>query len=187
MPHPYEEEINQFRPDWKTILDELSTINPQVPRPVEESVCEFIDTKEQLDELMVELRKHFLLAVDLEFHAYRSYQGFTCLMQMSTRFNDYIIDTIALRSELHVLNEVFTNPKVTKVLHGSKSDIVWLQKDFGVYIVNLFDTGEASKVLGLKGSLGFLLKHYCDVITDKKFQLADWRQRPLPEEMMKYA
>jgi len=113
--------------------------------------------------------------------------GFTCLMQLSTRDKDYIIDTIALRSKLQVLNKIFTDPKVIKILHGCRSDIMWLQKDLGLYMVNLFDTGEASKVLGLKGSLGFLLKHYCNVDTDKKFQLADWRQRPLPEEMNKYA
>lgn len=32
-----------------------------------------------------------------------------------------------------------------------------------------------------------LLQGYCGVIADKKYQLADWRQRPLSEEMLKYA
>lgn len=54
--------------------------------------------------------------------------------------------------------------------------------------MNLFDTGQASRVLGLKSfSLAFLLQNYCGVIADKKYQLADWRQRPIPEEMLKYA
>lgn len=35
-----------------------------------------------------------------------------------------------------------------QVLHGAESDIVWLQQDFNLYIVNLFDTYHASKVLG---------------------------------------
>ena len=34
------------------------------------------------------------------------------------------------------------------MLHGADSDIVWLQRDFGIYVVNLFDTGQASRVLG---------------------------------------
>ena len=34
-----------------------------------------------------------------------------------------------------------------QVLHGCDSDIHWLQKDFGLYIVNLFDTGQAARVL----------------------------------------
>ena len=36
-----------------------------------------------------------------------------------------------------------------QVLHGAESDIVWLQQDFNLYIVNLFDTYHASKVLGM--------------------------------------
>ena len=46
------------------------------------------------------------LAIDLEHHNIRSYQGFTCLMQMSTRSKDYIIDTLQLRHKLQDLNEV---------------------------------------------------------------------------------
>ena len=37
----------------------------------------------------------------------------------------------------------------SQVLHGAESDIVWLQQDFNLYIVNLFDTYHASKVLGM--------------------------------------
>jgi exosome complex exonuclease RRP6 len=82
------------------------------------------------------------VAIDLEHHSYRSYQGFTCLMQVSSRTRDFIIDTLKLRTLLGVhLTPIFTNPLVTKVLHGSDYDIEWLQKDFGLYIVNLFDTG----------------------------------------------
>lgn len=33
----------------------------------------------------------------------------------------------------------------------------------------------------------FLLQHYCHVSTDKRFQLADWRVRPLTAEMIAYA
>jgi exosome complex exonuclease RRP6 len=35
--------------------------------------------------------------------------------------------------------------------------------------------------------LAHLLQSYCGVIADKKYQLADWRKRPLPAEMMRYA
>lgn len=57
-------------------------------------------------------------------------------------------------------------------------DVVWLQRDFGVYIVNLFDTYHASHGLELgQHSLAYLLEYYCSVKTDKKYQLADWRIR----------
>lgn len=63
-------------------------------------------------------------------------------------------------------------------MHGAESDIHWMQRDFGLYIVNLFDTGQASRVLELpKFSLAFLLKYCCNVEADKQYQLADWRIR----------
>jgi exosome complex exonuclease RRP6 len=52
----------------------------------------------------------------------------------------------------------------------------------------MFDTGQAARVLGLKGfGLAYLLQHYCAVMADKKYQLADWRMRPIPADMLKYA
>jgi exosome complex exonuclease RRP6 len=29
-----------------------------------------------------------------------------------------------------------------QVMHGADKDIVWLQRDFGIYVCNLFDTGQ---------------------------------------------
>ena len=63
-------------------------------------------------------------------------------------------------------------------MHGADWDIPWLQRDFGIYVVNLFDTGQASRVLALpKFSLAYLLQYCCNVQADKQYQLADWRIR----------
>ena len=65
---------------------------------------------------------------------------------------------------------VFTDPKITKVLHGADMDILWLQRDFGLYIVNMFDTGQAARVLQMNSfGLAYLLFHYCQVTADKKY------------------
>lgn len=54
--------------------------------------------------------------------------------------------------------------QVVKVLHGAKSDVEWLQRDFGIAVLNLFDTYEAARVLGLpQKGLGSLLQKYCSV------------------------
>jgi len=149
----------------------------------------YVDTPEFLGEMIKEISKYSTeIAVDLEHHQKESFLGITCLIQISTRFNDYIIDAIKLRSHLQDLNKIFTDPKIVKVLHGSDFDVLWLQKDFGVYIVNMFDTGQAARVLNFTSfSLAYLLTSICGVNPDKKYQLADWRVRPLPEEMLKYA
>lgn len=54
--------------------------------------------------------------------------------------------------------------QVVKVLHGADSDIVWLQRDFGIYITNMFDTGQAARVLGYPSAgLAYLLSRFCKV------------------------
>jgi exosome complex exonuclease RRP6 len=57
-------------------------------------------------------------------------------------------------------------------------DIVWLQRDLGLYVVGLFDTHHASRTLGYHGgSLAFLLKKFINFDAEKKYQMADWRIR----------
>ncbi|CAN0487631.1 unnamed protein product, partial [Laminaria digitata] len=36
----------------------------------------------------------------------------------------------------------FTFSFLEQVLHGSDQDILWLQRDLGLYVVNMFDTGQ---------------------------------------------
>lgn len=125
--------------------------------------------------------------VDLEHNQYRSFQGLTCLMQISTRTEDFIVDTLKLR--IHVgpyLREVFKDPTKKKVcfldfsifgsitssicdviifmhnqvMHGADRDIVWLQRDFGIYICNMFDTGQVLYSSIPKSVLIYTLQHY---------------------------
>ena len=77
---------------------------------------------------------------------------------------------------------------MTKIMHGADYDVKWLQRDFGVYVVNMFDTGQAARVLQFpKFSLAYLLKQLCGVDAKKQYQLADWRARPLSAPMPAYA
>uniref|UniRef100_A0A8C1XQL0 Exosome complex component 10 n=1 Tax=Cyprinus carpio TaxID=7962 RepID=A0A8C1XQL0_CYPCA len=182
--HPYQYELDHL------VLPESLKCKPEVQmyKPLAESTCQFINTLDDLVALNEKLAKVSEFAVDLEHHSYRSFLGITCLMQISTREEDFIIDTLELRSEMYILNETFTDPAIVKVFHGADSDIEWLQKDFGLYVVNMFDTHHAARCLNLgRNSLDHLLKVYCSVNSDKRYQLADWRIRPLPDEMLKYA
>ena len=182
--HPYEHELMNLQYDsslFEPCLEQMFIEVGLTP-------LEYIDNIDSLLVLISELQNESSIAIDLENHSFRSYQGFTCLMQISSRTKDYIIDTLELRNDLHLLNQIFANPSIVKVLHGAESDIMWLQRDLGLYIVNMFDTFFASKVLEMAGnSLAFLVKHYCGKVLDKQYQLADWRIRPLTEEMKYYA
>ncbi|KAK0437138.1 ribonuclease H-like domain-containing protein [Desarmillaria tabescens] len=182
--HPYRYEITHL----SYPLHMFHQAPPIRPKPFETSSFSWVSAPEELQTMLGKLRQVTEIAVDLEHHSYRTYAGFLCLMQISTREEDWIIDVLSLRDELEVLNEVFADPGIIKVFHGADSDIVWLQQDLNLYIVNLFDTYHASQILSFpKHGLANLLEMYCDFLPDKRYQLADWRIRPLPEEMLKYA
>jgi exosome complex exonuclease RRP6 len=158
-------------------------------------------------------RMNQAVALDLEAHSYRSYQGFICLIQISTLECDAVIDAIALRSMLSQSDGPFIrmlrDPRLIKVMHGADSDVLWLQRDFGTAarVVNLFDTARAAQMLGEESlSLAHLITKYCmgetrteppfvsdrhrasTLLHEKRmFQLADWRVRPLPPHMLQYA
>ncbi|GMK55550.1 hypothetical protein CspeluHIS016_0206060 [Cutaneotrichosporon spelunceum] len=184
--HPYYFETRHLPYPTSMFLER----DPIMPKSFDDTPFEFVNTPESLADLTEVLLKSKEIAVDLEHHNTRSYYGFTCLMQISTREQDWVVDTLALRSELreHKLGGVMADPSIIKVFHGADSDIVWLEQDFDIYVVNLFDTFHAAKTLDFpKMSLGSLLELYCDFQADKKYQVADWRIRPLPKEMLFYA
>nr|GEY84136.1 protein RRP6-like 3 isoform X1 [Tanacetum cinerariifolium] len=122
----------------------------------------WVDDEENLKQLVEVLSNERVFAVDTEQHSLRSFLGFTALVQISTRDEDYLVDTIALHDVMGILGPVFANPNICKVFHGADNDVIWLQRDFHIYVVNLFDTAKA-----------------CD--------REDWRQRPLPKDMLEYA
>jgi exosome complex exonuclease RRP6 len=168
--HPYEYEIKKFQ----YLPAQLSECQEKLYLPLSDTPCQWIDELSELEKLAKRLDDVHEFAVDLEAHSTRSYQGFTCLMQISSRTEDFLIDTLILRDELSILNNVFTNPKVVKIFHGADWDIEWLQKDFGIYIVNMFDTHQAAKELHLPTlSLAYLLKTYCNIDASKQYQLAE--------------
>jgi len=183
--HPYQQELYnlQYTPQ------QLEVCTKDIPvKSLESTPFQFIDTVETLTSLASTLNSTTEFAVDLEHHSIRSYLGITSLMQISTRDSDYIIDVISLRRHMHILQEPFANPLIVKVLHGADWDVKWLQRDFGIYVVNMFDTGQAARVLNFASfSLAHLLKEICKVTANKTYQLSDWRVRPIPPDMLKYA
>ncbi|XP_060536167.1 exosome component 10 [Cylas formicarius] len=182
--HPYECELDKFSPSD----DQLGKSHVIKPKLLRDTPLVEITQEEQLKDLIEDLQNSKEIGVDLEHHSYRTFMGITCLLQISTLEKDYLIDTLVLRDKLFVLNEVFTNPKITKIFHGAQHDIQWLQRDLSLYVVNMFDTYFAAKQLEYPGlSLAYLMQKFCNFAPNKQFQLADWRLRPLPDELKSYA
>lgn len=190
VPHPKRDDILGLKCTYE--------VPSSKPQPIDKGDLQdtdhvWVDTVEKLSDLANKLESVKQMAVDLEAHSYHSFAGVVCLMQITIESDngkeDYLVDTLALWHDLHsALAPVFANPDILKVMHGADSDIVWLQRDFGIHVVNLLDTGRAARVLKLS-SFGYahLLKQYVGITADKTHQLSDWRQRPLPDNMELYA
>lgn len=184
-PHLYQTEIETY--EYPATLYESS--EPQQYKPFESTTAIFVDTLEALAAMLAELKGAKEIAIDLEHHDSRSYIGMVSLMQISTRDQDWIIDTLKpWRRKLECLNDVFADPSILKVLHGATMDIMWLQRDLGLYVVGLFDTYHAARSLGYPGaSLAYLLERFVGFKAQKQYQTADWRIRPLGKELFEYA
>ncbi|PHH76061.1 hypothetical protein CDD82_4149 [Ophiocordyceps australis] len=183
--HPYFTEISEMK--YPPHLYQQS--KPIPPQPIQNTSAIWVDTYDGVLNMLQELQTAAEIAVDLEHHDYRTYNGLVCLMQISTRQKDWIIDTLQpWRHKLEILNKVFADPSIVKVFHGAYMDMVWLQRDLGLYVNGLFDTFFACELLAYPSkSLAFLLSKFVDFDADKKYQLADWRIRPIPSEMLYYA
>ncbi len=110
--HPYETEIiGADYPPTARVRNE-----PVKYQPFDETAATYIDTLEGLREMLAEIKKAKEIAIDLEHHDTRSYGGLVCLMQISTREKDWIVDTLQpWRDDLQMLNEVLTDPSILKV------------------------------------------------------------------------
>ncbi|CAM9579643.1 unnamed protein product, partial [Discosporangium mesarthrocarpum] len=100
----------------------------------------------QLTRVLEELEDCDELGFDVEAHTARTYHGLTCLLQLSTVDKDYIVDPLAggMWEKMCLLRGVFADPRILKARIGhamASCDVPCLFRDFGIVMVNTFDTG----------------------------------------------
>jgi ribonuclease D len=146
-----------------------------------------IETIPELERLAERLHGERLLAADTEAAGYHRYDDSLCLVQLSTRDETWLVDTLATRS-LNPIAELFGDPDVEILFHDADFDLRLLDRDFGIYVRGLFDTKIAARFVGERSfGLASLLESELGVELEKKYQRADWAQRPLPDGMLEYA
>jgi ribonuclease D len=140
-----------------------------------------------LEALAARLSRERTLAVDTESNSLHAYRERLCLVQFSTTKEDAIVDPLAV-PDLAPLAGVLGDPKIQKVFHAAEYDLIVLNRDHGYPVVNIFDTMIAARVLGRpKVGLGNLLEEEFAIKLEKRYQRADWGERPLKQEMLEYA
>jgi ribonuclease D len=138
-----------------------------------------------LRELVARLRDEPVLAFDTESNSFHVYRERICLLQVSTRTGDWVVDPLAVHPS--PLGEVLCDGRVT-VLHGADYDVRCLRREWGWRLPRLFDTMAAARRLG-RAALGLsaLVEGQFGVKLSKAFQRADWGRRPLTQELLTYA
>ena len=146
-----------------------------------------ITTPKALHRLADQLSKEDIIAVDTESNSLYAYQEQVCLIQFSTRKQDYLVDPLRI-ADLSPLAPIFASPKIEKVFHAAEYDLMVMKRDYKFSFRNLFDTMVAGRILGWEAvGLGSIIKTYFGITADKRFQRADWGKRPLSRAMMAYA
>ncbi len=137
--------------------------------------------------MMLKLKGQAVVAVDTESNSLYAYQEQVCLIQFSIPAQDYLVDPLALK-DLSALGPLFANPRIEKIFHAAEYDLLCLDRDFGFKFENLFDTMVAARILGRDAiGLGSILEKEFGVSLNKRYQRANWGQRPLPRDLLMYA
>lgn len=146
-----------------------------------------IETQQQLVQLCDTLRHENELAVDLEADSLHHYREKVCLLQISNRMSTWLVDPLQV-TDLAPLGVLLGKPSLLTVFHGGDYDIRSLHRDFGITVAQMYDTMIAAQFAGIKEfGLAALLRSHFGIELDKRFQKADWSQRPLTAEMADYA
>lgn len=141
----------------------------------------------QLRQMADQLIQEPVVAVDTESNSLYAYREQVCLVQFSIPQADYLVDPLAL-ADLSPLGPLFADPAIEKIFHAAEYDLICLKRDYGFQFNHLFDTMMAARILGREAvGLGAILEAEFGVQLNKRYQRADWGQRPLPADLLAYA
>ncbi len=146
-----------------------------------------VTSTRQLQEYVDRWAAEPALAIDTESNSLHAYQEQVCLIQLSTQDADFIIDPLHVEN-LDPLGRLLADPAIEIVFHAAEYDVMCLKRDYHFEFANLFDTMLAARICGTdRLGLGSMLEDLFHVQADKKNQRANWGERPLSAEMLRYA
>ena len=137
-----------------------------------------------LSALVDEVRREPVVALDTESNSFHAYRERVCLLQISTRGGDWVVDPLAV--DPRPLGALLGERVV--VLHGADYDVRCLKREYGWALPRLFDTMAAARRLGHAGlGLSALVEAHFGARLSKKHQRSDWGKRPLSPDQISYA
>jgi ribonuclease D len=139
----------------------------------------------QLAELVPLIERNARVAVDTEADSLHCYREKLCLLQVSLREGDFLVDPL-VENDLAPLADTLARKEI--VLHGADYDLRLLRRALNFQSATLFDTVIAARLLGVrKFSYAALVEKYFGIQLAKGSQKANWALRPLSPKMEEYA
>jgi ribonuclease D len=146
-----------------------------------------IDRDDALDEARTLTAGIRSVSLDCEAAGFHRYSDRLSLVQLTAGPHTFLLDPLSLDPS-EVLRPLVEDPGVEVLMHGADYDVRLLDRDLGLHLTGLFDTQIAASLLGEDGvGLSSLLDKYFGVKLSKKYQRADWAERPLSDGMKTYA
>ncbi len=145
----------------------------------------YIDTDQDLLDVMEVLCDEPRYALDTEFHRERTYWPKLALVQIAWEGGLVLIDPLAIN--MHPLAKLMQSDALA-VLHACTQDLEVLEQACGEVPKRLFDTQVAAGFLGMSTpSLAALHERELGIHLVKTNRLTDWLSRPLKPGQLEYA
>ena len=149
---------------------------------------DWVDTADELAELVAHCRAVGRFAYDSEFIGELTYVPKLCLIQVATAERVALIDPLA-ELDLTPFWDAITDPSVEKIVHAGQQDIEPVHRHTGRPAANVFDTQISAGFVGLAYpvSLSKLVAEVVGGRLGKGLTFTRWDQRPLSNMQLRYA
>jgi ribonuclease D len=130
------------------------------------------------------------LAFDTEFIRESTFYPKLEILQIATPDAAWLIDCAALsKKDLKPILDVFTDPKVLKIVHAAHGDQECLLSAYDILATPLFDTAVGASLCGLGDNIGLsnLIRAILGIELPKGYARTNWSKRPLPKPVLEYA
>jgi len=145
----------------------------------------WIDTDEDLAQMLTALVGCDRYALDTEFHRERTYYPQLALIQIKIEKKIYLVDPT--RVDLNLFGDLFASNSLC-VLHAAQQDLEVLNHACGSAPNRIFDTQIAAGFIGMSTpSLSSLILSELKISISKGDRLTDWLRRPLTPDQKTYA
>lgn len=148
----------------------------------------YLDSDDLLKNLVDNIYKQKILAIDTEFIRRNTYYPILSLIQIRVEKEVYAIDCMK-NVDLNPIFEIMTNPEIRKIFHSCSQDLQIFHQKIGQKSQNIVDIQLMANFCGIGYNVGYssLVRQFKGVEIDKKLQNSNWQKRPLTEKQIEYA